>query len=65
MFHMFKFLRLETHLALYPVYLALCVGLSVLSFYYLEMPARWLMERFHTGFTSGKDSCRIVTQSAR
>jgi peptidoglycan/LPS O-acetylase OafA/YrhL len=49
MFHMFKFLRLETHLAVYPVYLALCVGLSVLSFYYLETPARrWLLERFHT-----------------
>jgi peptidoglycan/LPS O-acetylase OafA/YrhL len=48
MFHMFKFLRLETHLAVYPVYLALCVGLSVLSFYYLETPARrWLLERFH------------------
>ena len=35
--------------AFYPVYLALCVGLSLLSFRYLETPARlWLLERFHT-----------------
>jgi peptidoglycan/LPS O-acetylase OafA/YrhL len=34
---------------LYPVYLALCVGLSLLSFYYFETPVRmWLLERFHT-----------------
>jgi peptidoglycan/LPS O-acetylase OafA/YrhL len=33
--------------ALYPVYLALCVGLSVLSFHYFETPVRlWLVERF-------------------
>jgi peptidoglycan/LPS O-acetylase OafA/YrhL len=32
----------------YPVYLALCVGLSLLSFRYFETPARlWLLERFH------------------
>jgi peptidoglycan/LPS O-acetylase OafA/YrhL len=32
----------------YPVYLALCVGLSVLSFHYFETPARlWLLQRFH------------------
>jgi peptidoglycan/LPS O-acetylase OafA/YrhL len=31
----------------YPVYLALCVGLSLLSFHYFETPARlWFMERF-------------------
>jgi peptidoglycan/LPS O-acetylase OafA/YrhL len=36
-----------THM-LYPVYLALCVGLSLLSFHYFETPARlWLLERFH------------------
>jgi peptidoglycan/LPS O-acetylase OafA/YrhL len=34
-------------LAFYPVYLALCVGLSLLSFRYFETPARlWLLERF-------------------
>jgi peptidoglycan/LPS O-acetylase OafA/YrhL len=32
----------------YPVYLTLCVGLSLLSFRYFETPARlWLLERFH------------------
>ena len=37
-----------TH-AFYPVYLALRVGLSLLSFRYFEMLARlWLLERFHT-----------------
>ncbi len=31
----------------YPVYLVLCVGLSLLSFYYFETPVRlWLVERF-------------------
>jgi peptidoglycan/LPS O-acetylase OafA/YrhL len=31
------------------VYLALCVGLSLLSFFYFEMPVRvWLLERFHS-----------------
>jgi peptidoglycan/LPS O-acetylase OafA/YrhL len=34
---------------LYPAYLVLCVGLSVLSFYYFETPARlWLLRRFHS-----------------
>lgn len=34
---------------LYAVYLTLCVGLSVLSFYYFETPMRmWLLKRFHT-----------------
>ena len=34
--------------AFYPVYLALCVGLSLLSFRYFETPVRlWLLERFH------------------
>jgi len=33
----------------YPVYLALCVGLSLLSFHLFETPVRlWLLERFHT-----------------
>jgi peptidoglycan/LPS O-acetylase OafA/YrhL len=35
--------------AWYPVYLGLCVGLSLLSFYYFETPVRqWLLQRFHT-----------------
>ncbi len=33
----------------YPVYLALCVGLSLLSFFYFETPVRqWLLHRFHS-----------------
>jgi len=33
----------------YTLYLALCLGLSVLSFYYFETPVRlWLLERFHS-----------------
>jgi peptidoglycan/LPS O-acetylase OafA/YrhL len=35
--------------AFYPVYLSLCVGLSVFSFYYFETPVRlWLLERFES-----------------
>ncbi len=33
----------------YPVYLVLCVGVSLLSFYYFETPVRlWLVERFQS-----------------
>ena len=33
----------------YPVYLGLCVGLSLVSFYYFETPVRlWLVERFQS-----------------
>jgi peptidoglycan/LPS O-acetylase OafA/YrhL len=47
--HLFQKLGWETSRALYPVYLALCIGLSVLSFYYLEIPARkWILRRFDT-----------------
>jgi peptidoglycan/LPS O-acetylase OafA/YrhL len=36
-----------TTVAFYPVYLATCVGLSLLSFRYFEMPVRrWLLEYF-------------------
>jgi peptidoglycan/LPS O-acetylase OafA/YrhL len=32
----------------YPVYLLLCLGLSLLSFYYFETPVReWMLKRFH------------------
>jgi peptidoglycan/LPS O-acetylase OafA/YrhL len=45
---LFQSLHLATQ-ALYPVYLVLCVGLSMLSFYYFETPLRlWLLERFKT-----------------
>jgi peptidoglycan/LPS O-acetylase OafA/YrhL len=45
---LFQHFRWVTH-AFYPVYLALCVGLSLLSFRFFETPARlWLLERFQT-----------------
>lgn len=47
--HLFESLGWQTRPVLYPVYLALCVGLSVLSFYYFETPARmWLLSYFHS-----------------
>jgi peptidoglycan/LPS O-acetylase OafA/YrhL len=53
--------------AFYPVYLALCVGLSLLTFRHFETPARlWLLERFHTqslGNTPGTP-CRVEAPSA-
>ena len=43
--------------AFYPVYLALCVGLSLLSFHYFETPVRlWFMERFHAHLTRNTPS---------
>jgi peptidoglycan/LPS O-acetylase OafA/YrhL len=45
---LFLHFRWVTH-AFYPVYLALCIGLSLLSFRYFETPARlWLLDRFQT-----------------
>jgi peptidoglycan/LPS O-acetylase OafA/YrhL len=45
MLALFRHFQWVTH-AFYPVYLALCVGLSLLSFYYFETPIRlWLLER--------------------
>ena len=45
---LFQHFQWVTH-ACYLVYLALCVGLSLLSFRYFETPVRlWLLERFHT-----------------
>jgi peptidoglycan/LPS O-acetylase OafA/YrhL len=33
----------------YPLYLGLCIGLSVLSFYFFESPSRqWILHRLHT-----------------
>jgi peptidoglycan/LPS O-acetylase OafA/YrhL len=44
---LFQHFRWVTH-SCYPVYLALCVGLSLMSFRYFETPARlWLLEQFH------------------
>jgi peptidoglycan/LPS O-acetylase OafA/YrhL len=45
---LFVHLQWVTHI-FYPVYLALCVGLSLLSFHYFETPVRlWLLEQYHT-----------------
>ena len=45
---LFVHLQWVTHI-FYPVYLALCVGLSLLSFHYFETPVRlWLFEQYHT-----------------
>lgn len=45
---LFLHFRWVTH-AFYPVYLVLCVGISLSSFRYFETPARlWLLERFQT-----------------
>jgi peptidoglycan/LPS O-acetylase OafA/YrhL len=48
---LFRHFQWVTH-AFYLVYLALCIGLSVLSFHYFETPVRlWFMERFHAHLT--------------
>jgi peptidoglycan/LPS O-acetylase OafA/YrhL len=54
MLALFQHFQWVTH-AFYPVYLALCVGLSVLSFYYFETPVRlWFMECFDAHLTMAK-----------
>ena len=46
---LFSAFHLERIPAVYPLYLGTCIGLSVLSFYFVETPARkWLLQRFHT-----------------
>jgi len=51
MLALFQHFQWVTH-AFYPVYLALCIGLSVLSFHYFETPVRlWFMESFHAHLT--------------
>ena len=64
MLTLFLHLQWVSH-AFYPVYLALCVGLSVLSFHYFETPVRlWLMERFHAHLTRSKpDDFNIAAYS--
>ena len=47
--HLFKALHLAGSVWNYPLYLGTCIGLSVLSFYYLEAPARsFILKRLHT-----------------
>ncbi len=47
--HLFEALHWDSVRALYPVYLALCIGLSVVSFYWIETPTRkWILKLFQT-----------------
>jgi peptidoglycan/LPS O-acetylase OafA/YrhL len=44
--HLFEALHWEHSLILFPAYLVICIGLSVLSFYLLETPVRkWILRR--------------------
>jgi peptidoglycan/LPS O-acetylase OafA/YrhL len=46
--HLFEYFHWQSSGA-YAVYLAVCIGLSLLSFYSFEMPVRlWLLKRFHS-----------------
>jgi len=48
MLHLFEYFRWDGAVA-YVTYLSVCVGLSLLSFYYFETPVRlWLLELFHS-----------------
>lgn len=47
--HLFARLNLAGKVQEYPLYIGTCIGLSVISFYYFETPARqWILRRFHT-----------------
>jgi peptidoglycan/LPS O-acetylase OafA/YrhL len=46
--HLFKQFHLTGSRVNYPLYLATCIGLSLLSFYFFETPVRrWILHRFH------------------
>jgi peptidoglycan/LPS O-acetylase OafA/YrhL len=48
--HAVTALHLSGSVSDYPLYLGVCIALSVLSFYFFETPARrWILHRFHTG----------------
>lgn len=47
--HLFEALHWDNASALYPVYLITCIGLSVVSFYWIETPTRkWILKAFQT-----------------
>ncbi len=57
--------HLVTHV-FYLVYLALCVGLSLLSFRFFETPSRlWLLERFHENRERNRRSLLYATLRSR
>jgi peptidoglycan/LPS O-acetylase OafA/YrhL len=48
-FHLFRSFQWVRYKAAYPIYLTVCVGLSLLSFFYFETPVRaWLLEKVHS-----------------
>lgn len=47
--HLFEAMHLSGSVGDYPLYLGTCIGLSLLSFYCFETPARqWILRRLHT-----------------
>lgn len=47
--HLFKVLGWKNSRPHYPVYLGACIGLSLISFYFFEVPTRkWLLRQFGT-----------------
>ncbi len=47
--HLFMWMHWETSRTMLPVYLGVCVGLSLLSFYFVENPTRqWILQVFKT-----------------
>jgi peptidoglycan/LPS O-acetylase OafA/YrhL len=61
---LFRHFRWVTH-AFYPAYLALCIGLSVLSFHYFETPVRlWFLERFHAHLSRNTTNDLIMPSSS-
>ncbi|MFC5865309.1 acyltransferase family protein [Acidicapsa dinghuensis] len=47
--HLFLWLRWGHSWSMFALYLATCIGLSVLSFYFVEGPSRrWILNRFRT-----------------
>lgn len=48
-YHLFTYFHLEQIPALYPTYLIACIGFSVLSFYFIETPARkWILKQLQS-----------------
>jgi len=48
-FHLFRLIHLSGSAWNYPLYLATCIGLSLISFYFFETPVRrWILHRFRS-----------------
>jgi peptidoglycan/LPS O-acetylase OafA/YrhL len=47
--HLFRLIHLTGSARNYPLYLATCIGLSLISFYFFETPVRlWILHRFRS-----------------